>query len=668
MATKRRVTIEASNADVKRSRTTLSLSDTSAGDRLVWEKSDEKDAWAAATRWADHVRDRPSSIDRRKRNLLYASLYSNIPLLGFGVNSYTRNIPNQGRIALNATQNAIDSLVSKTCKNRPRPMFTTVEGDYELREQAENADKCVDGHFHDMGYYDTIHPGRILDASIYGLGVTKTHEVDGEGVIERTFPWELIIDDRECMYGKPVRLGQRKWYDKQDAFDLWRREGSGKTDKEWNRELEQAIDSKAGENDSQDFDRDEASEQVGIYEFWREPTSKSPGKHLTCLRGKTLKFGDSDGHPFTFLRPEVQSMGFYGIGICERVASIQGEINRLLRDIQMAMHLMAKPHWMIESSSNVNVASLNNDIATIIKYTGAIKPEVYSPQSMSGEVFQHLQYLVKTLYEITGISQLSAQSQKPAGISSAIALRTYLNVETERFNNFLRASEKAASEDARRYAKVLGSLPKTKKKTIAISGFKGRSIEQVTWGKLDLDTIAVQIYPTSKLPDTPAGRREYALELAQYTKVGTDDIYEMLEWDDTEAFAKRRLAPKRNVEKHIMKMRRGEKVTRDAIGDHAMAYGMMLDAYAEADNDGLPPKRLNMMREYIKTCYRYLTGKTWKPEGPNPMPGEADPSAPPPMAPPALGAGPMMGGPAPMMPPGAPPPPMMPMPNGGATQ
>jgi hypothetical protein len=220
------------------------------------------------------------------------------------------------------------------------------------------------------------------------------------------------------------------------------------------------------------------------------------------------------------------------------------------------------------------------------------------------------------------------------------------------------------------YAKVTGGLQKKPKATLAKSGYKGRDIEEVTWGKMDFDRISVQVYPTSKLPDTPAGRREYALELAQYTKITTDDIYEMLEWEDTEAFAKRRLAGKRNVEKDIAKMRKGEAVTRDAIGDHAMAFSMVTDAYEEAKHDGLPPKRLAMIREYIKSCYRYLTGKTWKPEGPNPMPGEQDPSAPPPMpaGQPPLGAGPMMGAPAPMLPPGAPPPPMQPMPNGGATQ
>jgi hypothetical protein len=669
----RRTTIQSSSSDSRMTRSTISVGDQSKGERFTWENSEFEDAHEAFTRWVDHVRDRPSAIDRRKRNLLYASLYSNLPLLGFGVNQYTRNMPHQGRIALNATQNAIDSLTSKICKNRPRPMFTTVEGDYELQEKAENADHYIDGMFDEMGYYDTVYPGKVLDAGIYGLGVSKVHDVDGEGVVERTFPWEMIIDDRETLYGRPVHVGQRKYYDKQEAFDLYRKEGKGRSEKEWNLDLERTIDSKAVESDKVDFDRDESCEQVAIYEGWRTKTTRRPGKKIVCIRGKTFRFEDfNDDLPFNFLRPEVQSMGFYGIGICERVSTIQSEINRLVRDIQMAMHLIAKPHWMVESSSNVNTASLNNDIATIIKYTGATPPQVYTPQSMSSEVFQHLQYLVKTLYEITGISQLSAQSQKPAGLSSAVALRTYLNVETERFNNFLRAAEKSASLDALKLAKVIGGIPGKKKKVMSRSGQTGRTGPWVTWNKLDFDTIAVQVQPTSKLPDTPAGRREYVLELAQYTQVTTDDIFEMLEWPDTEAFAQERLATKKNVRRDFAKMRKGIPVIRDAIGDHKMAYKMALDAYASACHDELPQKRLDYFREYIKRTYRYLTGKKWVPQGPNPLPGEGPPPgiAPPvdPNGPPVDPNGgllPPMDGPQAMLPPGAPLPPPGPMANGG---
>src|SRR5690349_16226817 len=100
---------------------------------LRWEKAlDDKDAFGNAhqvfTKWADMVRERPASVERRKRNLLYASMYSNLPMLGFGVNQYTRSMQSQGIISLNVTQNAIDSLVAKVCKNDTRPMFTTVEG------------------------------------------------------------------------------------------------------------------------------------------------------------------------------------------------------------------------------------------------------------------------------------------------------------------------------------------------------------------------------------------------------------------------------------------------------------------------------------------------------------------------------------------------------------
>lgn len=617
------------------------------GEDLRWEDAEEEDAHAVFMKWADMVRDRPAYQERKKRNLLYASLYSNLPLLGFGVNNYTRNVAGQGRISLNVTQNAIDSLVSKVCKNRPRPQFTTVEGDFELREKVENADKHIDGRFMQDGYYNTVHPGRILDTAIYGLGATKVHAVDGDGVVERTFPFELLFDDRECMYGNPSRMGHRKYYGKQEAFDLYRQDGED--DSEWNLELERAIDGGGGDgHDEDDFDRDDSSDQIPIFEGWRLPTAKRKGNQIVCVRGKTIVFRDYNEKefPFNFLRPETQSMGFYGIGFAEKIAPIQGEINRMVRDIQMAMHLVAKPHWMVEASSMVRPESLNNDIATIIKYSGATPPQVYVPQAMSAEVYQHLQFLYRAAYEVSGISQLSAQSQKPSGINSAVGLRTFLNVETERFNDFVRYSEECAAKDAWKLAKVIGSV-KSKRAVVWRGKTAGvQSIERVTWAPLDMDSIAVQVHPSSKLPDTPAGKREYALELAQYTKMSTDDIYEMLEWADTESFAKRRLAGRRNVERDFMKMRKGIKVVRDPIGNHQAAYEFALDAYEEAIGDEVPQPRLAMMRNYIKALEKFIAkGK------PPPMP-------PAPMMPPPVG---------PMPPPGMAPPPPPPMmgPGGG---
>jgi hypothetical protein len=632
---------------------------------LRWELAlgkpeEEKDAHQVFTKWADVVRDRPASSDRRKRNLLYASMYSNLPLLGFGVNQYTRSMQNQGgAISLNVTQNAIDSLDSKVCKNDPRPMFTTVEGDYELREKMENADKYIDGLFFNSGYYTETHPGVVLDCSIYGLGVTKVHEVDGEPTVDRTFCHEMILDDRECMYGKPRRPAHRKYYDKQVLFDLNKRDD----DKAWNDDLYRAIQAGGAENDPDygDFDRDELSDQILVYEGYVLPGPKTPGAMIQCIRGKTLKLRPykEKESPFNFLRPMVQWSGLYGIGCAEKIIGIQREINRIIRDIQMAMHLVAKPHWMVEASSNVLASSLNNDIATIIKYSGAVPPTVYTPEAMSDQVFMHLQFLYRTAYEIIGVSQLSAQSQKPAGIDSAVGMRTYLNVETERFSQFVKAAEAHVSNDARKTAKVLGTGKSRPKQVTPPRG--KQSIDIVSWEAVDLDTVAVQVYPTSKLPDTPAGRREYALELAQYGVAKPDEIFEMLEWADTEAFAKRRLAARRNVERDIMKIRRGENVVRDAIGDHATALQIMTDAYEEAKHDNLPQARLAVMRKYVTACTRFLAKKPAMAPGPMGPMGGPPPGAPMPMGP-MPGGEPLPGVPGDVPPelPGAP---MAPMPE-----
>lgn len=619
---------------------------------LRWEDAEEDDAHEVFLRWADTVRDQPASLDRRKRNLLYASMYSNLPMIGFGVNQYTRSMQNQGVIALNVTQNAIDSLVSKVCKNDPRPMFTTVEGDYDLREKMEIADKYVDGLFFNGGYYTETHPGAVLDCAIYGLGIAKNHAVDGKATCERIFPHEMIFDFRECMYGKPRRPAQRKYYDKQEVFDRFRRE----KDLDWTRDLEQAVEAGGANNDPDygDFDRDETSDQVVVYEGYVLPRAGGQGKVIRCIRGKTLSLEPwtDPVSPFVSLRPMVQMAGIYGIGCAEKIIGIQREINRIIRDIQSAMHLIAKPHWMVEASSNVQAAHLNNDIATIIKYSGAVPPHVYTPEAMGDQVFQHLQFLYKTAYEVLGISQLSAQSQKPAGIDSAVGMRTYLNVETERFGQFVKSAEDFAAQNAREQAKVLGRTKPSKMKTPP----RGKqAIEIVSWTEVDLDTVAVQIYPTSKLPDTPAGRREYALEMSQYGLARPDDIMEMLEWGDTEAWVKRRLAARKNVERDVSRIRKGENVIRDAIGDHATALQIMSDAYEEGKHDNLPEARLGVMRNYVLACQRFLSKPPAPTPGPapmGPMPGGPPlpgvPGAPPPMLPGApVGPPPAPAGPPP---------------------
>ncbi len=618
-----------------------------ADGRRFWLHENEDDACAAAMRWVDVVRERPSSIKRRKDFLLYASLYGNLPLLGFGLSQYTQTA-SASRIALNVTANAIDALVCKDTKNRPKPSITTVEGDYELCERAENMGKFISGAFSQALYYET-RPGVVLDACIYGTGTMKVSACEGDLVLDRVAPHELLIDDREAFSGDPRTKGQRKYYDKQVLIELYARdeEGLSKDESERRGEVRKAILAGGKDSDEGDFDFDDTCDQILVYEIWHQRSSKkaTDGAHIICIREKCLlleKYEENDAGPFVHLRPMRSPQGFWGIGICEKLAGIQGEINRMVRDIQAAMHLLAKPHWMLENASQVLPAHLNNDIATIIRFSG-VAPTVYVPQAMSAEVYSHLQFLYRTAYEISGISQLSAQGQMPPGAAdmSGVAMRTMLGEQTERFTDFVRNDEELAK----------GVAEKMVDRARGIKGYRVNAIEkdgilELEFSKVDLKNYAVQVFPTSLLPDTPTGKLAFVKDMVEGFGMDTDDAFELIDWPDTAKYAKRRLAGRKNIERDIALMRKSQKVVREPIGNLALAFQRVTEAYEEAKHDNVPEKALECFRTYLTNTHDLMetakaaSGPAMPPAGPPPA-NDVMPAGPPmgaPMGPPPMGA------------------------------
>lgn len=645
-----------------------------ANGNLQWWKEEDPDKSARiCCDWFDHQRTRPAAQERRKQFLLYATLYGNLPVLGFGLNSYTKSATASNVITFNVIQNAANTLLSKALKQNPKATFLTEKGDYEKRKKAEDGSDFVQGMFYEQNLYDEVRPLVLLDCLIFGLGSYKTHTEGEEVVYERCFPFETVIDDREAMYGKPRTRGQRKYYDKDELKSLFA-EGN---DEERNTEIEEAIERGGRDNqvggELDDFDYDETSNQILVYECWRLPSGKGKkdGRHIICIRNICLLSEpfEADKFPFTDVRFTKQWAGFFGVGVCEQGLGIQLEINRILRDIQQSMRLIAKPHWMVNASSNVIVAHLNNDIATIIKYQGSVPPTVYTPQAMSGEVFSHLQYLVKSFYEMIGVSQLSASSQKPAGLDSGVALATYLDIESERFTDFLKNDEAAIkdlAEQTIRAVKKLGSK-------VLVRAIEGQSgYRKITFKDVDLeDEYQIRVYPTSMLPDTPAGKLNFVSTMVKGQMLPPEDAFEMIDWPDTQKYAKRRGAARRVIEHNISLMRQGkEGIEPEPFDNHGLALRIVTEAYHEAREDGLPVERLSLFRDYINATLRLL-GAAAPPNGPAMAPMVAGGDLPGGMA---QGGLPQMpqGPQGPMPPPpmqGAPMPPPMPMPpQGGMPQ
>ena len=102
---------------------------------------------------------------------------------------------------------------------------------------------------------------------------------------------------------------------------------------------------------------------------------------------------------------------------------------------------------LVPRSSNIKTSMLSNRTGQIVQYDPipgqSANPVTYATNDIISPQFTELLDKLKNdAYEIVGISQLSATSQKPEGLNSGVALSTMEDIESDRFetqlNNVIR--------------------------------------------------------------------------------------------------------------------------------------------------------------------------------------------------------------------------------------
>ncbi len=565
---------------------------------------------------------------RKLTDLLHESMYGNSggTAMAFGRAALPQFMGGQSRLSLNVCRNMVSAVTSKiAAKNKPKPTFLPDGGDYEDRENCEKLEKFVGGVFYESGVYATL-TQCFRDMCVTGTGVLRATDEDGEAVLARVKQKQIVVDDDEGADMKPRSMFQRKYVDRLVAIKLW---GNGDPIRE--RLIRDCP------RDTEDIESGyrSSADQILVTEGWHlGETKKTKGRWVGAIEGLTLWDLEWEGDfPFAFMRWTEAVEGFWGVGLVEELRGIQAEINKLLQQIQKGHHLIAG-HWLVQQGSTLT-AQINNDLAAIVKYTGQ-PPQYQAPAIIAPEVYSHLWQLYAKAFEIAGISQLQATSQKPSGLDSGVALREYNDIQTERFLEVGQAYEEFVVEAARqviRVAKRIGG----KYRVRAIG--KGE-VTFIDWADITLkNEPTIKVHPTSLLPTTPAGKLEWAQDMINSKAIPAEDVLDIVDFPDTEAYAKRKNAPRRIIERnigHILKT--GEAVSPEPMDNHQLALRLVNEAYAEARLDMVPEAKLQKLRDYLAVTQSYL---------PKPAP-----PAPPPMA---------MGAPPPMDPMGPPPMPAMPV-------
>ena len=238
------------------------------------------------------------------------------------------------------------------------------------------------------------------------------------------------------------------------------------------------------------------------------------GKHIICIESATLysEPWESQNFPFVFVRWTENPLSFWGNGLSKEVKGIQIEINKLLARIQEQMHL-ATPKVFIEDSAKIVQTHINNRVWGAIKYRGT-PPTFFVPRSVDNAMFSHLDRLHDRAYEMTGISQLSAQSKKPVGIESGRALREFSDIESERFMVVGQEYEKLFIDISKQLIGIIGDLHSSEEPFVAMS-FDDKQLEKISWAEVDLeeDQYVMKIMPIGSLPQTPAAKLASVAEM-----------------------------------------------------------------------------------------------------------------------------------------------------------
>lgn len=539
---------------------------------------------------------RKTQSELRANDLRHLRMYRNLALAGMGVSSFTRAAQGQAPLSLNVVRNMINAVTSKITKHRPKGTFQTFGHGYKGRKRAREMEQFSEGMLYKERFRENA-PQIFKDIGTLGTGFAKVCPMGGGKIaMERSFACEITIDSAEGMHRNPRNWQQSKYVDKRWLASRYR-----------GTELYERImglQSNYGHFDEPErelfaftYDQDMVRLDEG-YHLSSDDKEKD-GVFVQAVQGVLLakKPWPWDFAPFAVGRWSESPLGFWGMGLAEELVGIQVEINRLVRKIQTSFQLLANPYVLADRASNIARSSITDIPGSVILFNGR-EPRVYAPSTVSPEVFSHLDRLYQRAYELAGISQLSAQSQKPVGFESGRAILVFEDIESDRFATVYREWENLHMRTIE-----LGLWAAEQESAYWVPARKALGLTKMSFKDIGLkrDDVMTQIMPTSILGDTPSAQIDMLEKLEQKGMGSPADYADQVLDPDVRAKLNRIAAPKRVVEKLIEEMLDGgDYAPPDPSFDLQLAADVSQAMYLEALEEGdHTPDELRNVRKFM---------------------------------------------------------------------
>ena len=352
-------------------------------------------------------------------------LYEGTGLGGVTVSS-RRNMTYQGAVLPdNVCKMAVDTLTAKVATIRPIPQVLTSRANWKNHRRARKMRQFVEGEFYRQKIHEQVAARVIKDALIARAGVVQVY-VDGKKPkVERVHPWTLYVDDWDAEFGEPLTMMRLRTLDRSVAIAKF---GSKKSVAALIKESGRFSSSTSIMRDEQ---RASTVNRVELLEAWyRCPDHDEDDEDHVCrgrhviICDKAVLFDEEWPHdffPFAVLSYDTPNTGYWGSSMVQTLEGYQTACNAANEKLDESYAASSKG-VMVFDGSGVYKSDITNGLAVLHCKPGPYAPVPFEFDMVSEHLRMRPQELIGRALNAVGVSQMAAQSQKPAGIESGIGL------------------------------------------------------------------------------------------------------------------------------------------------------------------------------------------------------------------------------------------------------
>lgn len=510
---------------------------------------------------------------------------------------------------VNVCKSVIDTIHSFIGTKRPRNEYSVFGGTYDDKERAKSMTRFMSGIFHRYGQYPT--GSRVfLDAMIFGTGIEAVTQHNGKIKLERVIPNELMIDENEVRDGEVFNSIRHKEVPAEILADMYP-------------ECATEIMESSLVRDRVSYARPKGCKLVSWFEAIHLPTDEHEGRHIIGTDRCTIvdEEWESERFNWTAYKWNVPVLGFWGSGLVEDLNSLQMEINYLARRIQHIMNLASHSIW-VKSGDGKAKSSWNNTDFSVREYSQT--PPIFLPMpAVDQSYFMRQDALEEKAYRIAGISQLRAQGAKPAGLNSGAALRNYDDIGDGRFQEKSLRWEQFHIDVGELILDVAEQIQDEGGEDLKVLTSGDKEVEEINFEdcRLERNKYVVRPFPTSLLPDTPAGKLETIAELGNLLPEMKPHLVKALDMPDIQGLMSRINSKVDVIDFQIDQMLKGREMVPDTYMDLNLAFSMGVDAQSRWEIDQVPESKKQLLRDWMSRVEYLMTSAQGGGQQPAPSPG-----------------------------------------------